>query len=122
MHKYVITDAIRDENVLKFSIEYVGKYKQRDSSQNDIDIEVEDIDIKELLESEGRLEKITDYIIHHHNSKTHNRIFTGLFCVSSIDTLTKYYEIFKHDDITKNNFNYNVFFLYKCWDKTFYRP
>ena len=115
LHKYVITDAIRDENVLKFSIEYVGKYKQRDSSQNDIDIEVEDIDIKELLESEGRLEKITDYIIHHHNSKTHNRIFTGLLCVSSIDTLTKYYEIFKrkkeeglHDLKIATIFSYNA--------------
>src|SRR5690606_9689033 len=29
LHKYVITDAIRDENVLKFSVEYVGKYKQK---------------------------------------------------------------------------------------------
>jgi len=29
LHKYVITDAIRDENVLRFSIEYVGKYKQK---------------------------------------------------------------------------------------------
>ena len=26
LHKYVITDAIRDENVLKFSVEYVGRY------------------------------------------------------------------------------------------------
>lgn len=30
LHKYVITDAIRDENVLRFSVEYVGKYKQKD--------------------------------------------------------------------------------------------
>ena len=32
LHKYVITDAIRDENVLKFSIEYVGRIKKRTSS------------------------------------------------------------------------------------------
>ena len=30
LHKYVITDAIRDENVLKFSIEYVGRYKEKE--------------------------------------------------------------------------------------------
>ena len=30
LHKYVITDAIKDENVLKFSVEYVGRYKQKE--------------------------------------------------------------------------------------------
>jgi type I restriction enzyme R subunit len=29
LHKYVITDAIKDENVLKFSVEYVGRFKQK---------------------------------------------------------------------------------------------
>ena len=41
LHKYVITDAIRDENVLKFSVEYIRTIKQRD---NGTDIDVEDID------------------------------------------------------------------------------
>jgi type I restriction enzyme, R subunit len=50
LHKYVITDAIKDENVLKFSVEYVGRYKRKDSA-TEIDIEVEDIDTKELMES-----------------------------------------------------------------------
>ena len=95
LHKYVITDAIRDENVLKFSIEYVGRYKQKEDSHNEVDIEVEDIDVKELLESEERMDKITDYIIHHHKSKTHNKAFTGMFCVSSVPMLVKYYEILK---------------------------
>ena len=94
LHKYVITDAIKDENVLKFSIEYIGRYKNKDGSKNEIDIEVEDIDTKELLESPQRLEKITDYIIANHNRKTHNREFTAIFCVSSIDTLIKYYDLF----------------------------
>jgi type I restriction enzyme R subunit len=95
LHKYVITDAINDENVLKFSIEYVGKYKERTESHNEIDIQVEDIDTKELLESKPRLEKITDYILANHTRKTHNRDFTAIFCVSSIETLTKYYELFQ---------------------------
>ena len=59
MHKYVITDAIRDENVLKFSVEYIGKYKKKQSSLNFVDIDVEGIDTKELLDSEDRLDKIS---------------------------------------------------------------
>jgi type I restriction enzyme, R subunit len=95
LHKYVITDAIKDENVLKFSIEYVGKYKQKADSKNNIDIKVEDIDTKELLEDPKRLRKIASYIIANYNTKTHARNFTSMFCVSSVDVLIKYYEIFK---------------------------
>ena len=94
LHKYVITDAIKDENVLKFSVEYVGRYKQKESA-TEIDIEVEDIDRKELMESHKRLEKITDYIIANHNRKTHSREFTAMFCVGSTDMLVKYYDIFQ---------------------------
>ena len=95
LHKYVITDAIKDENVLKFSVEYVGKYKYKDGRETSIDIEVEDIDTKELMEDETRLEKVTDYILAHHNRKTHSRDFTAMFCTSSIQTLIKYYDLFK---------------------------
>jgi type I restriction enzyme R subunit len=95
LHKYVITDAIADDNVLKFSIEYVGRYKEKLDKPTYVDIPVEDIDTKELLESPKRLEKITDYVIDNHNRKTHSKTFTAMFCVSSIDTLTRYYELFK---------------------------
>ena len=94
LHKYVITDAIRDENVLKFSVEYVGRYKNKDSAK-EIDIQVEDIDIEELMESDSRLEKIVDYVLAYHNTKTHNKEFTAFFCVSSIPSLIKYYELFQ---------------------------
>jgi type I restriction enzyme R subunit len=94
LHKYVITDAIKDENVLKFSVEYVGRYKEKDSSTQ-IDIEVEAIDSKELFEDISRVEKITDWIIANHDRKTHSRKFTAMFCVSSVDMLIKYYEVFR---------------------------
>lgn len=104
LHSYVITDAIKDENVLRFSVEYVGKYKERENSQNEIDIEVEAIDTQELLESKDRIEKITNYIIQQHPIKTQNKTFTAMFCVSSVDMLIKYYDLFlklkqegKHD-------------------------
>jgi len=90
LHKYVITDAIRDENVLKFSIEYIKTFKQKDGIQ---DIDVEAIDEKEVLEAPERLNAISDYIISNHNRKTHSKEFTGLFCVSNVDTLIKYYQI-----------------------------
>ncbi|NLI41195.1 MAG: type I restriction endonuclease subunit R, partial [Caldisericales bacterium] len=102
LHKYVITDAIRDENVLKFSVEYVGRYKNRESA-NEIDIQVEDIDVDELMESPARLEKIVDYIITHHNRKTHNREFTAMFCVSSIPALIRYYELLQRKKMLGNH-------------------
>ena len=95
LHKYVIVDAIKDENVLRFAVEYVGKYQQKDGSANKLDIAVEDIDTKELLESPQRLGKIADYILAHHAQKTKSPDFTALFCVNSIETLIKYYDLFK---------------------------
>jgi type I restriction enzyme R subunit len=95
LHKYVITDAIRDDNVLKFAVEYVGKYKPKNESNNSLDIDVEAIDTNELLESEQRLEKIADYVIAQHGRKTHNRTFAAMMCVGNISSLIKYYEIFR---------------------------
>ena len=93
LHRYVITDAIKDDNVLKFSVEYVGKYRQKES-HNELDIEVGGIDTQELLDSPIRLQKISEYILGHHDQKTHNRAFTAMFCVSSVKTLIQYYDIF----------------------------
>lgn len=112
LHKYVITDAIRDENVLKFSVEYVGRYRAKDSV-NEIDIEVEDIDRTELLESPGRLTKITDYIIANHAKKTHSRDFTAIFAISNVDTLIKYYELFRAKQIAgEHNLRIATIFSY----------
>lgn len=93
LHKYVINDAIKDENVLKFSVEYIGRYKQKSNTY--IDIDVEDIDRKEIFDDPRRLEKIVDYILMFHDQKTHNRDYSAIFAVSSIDVLIKYYEIFQ---------------------------
>ncbi|CAG2534730.1 R subunit [Maribacter dokdonensis] len=93
LHKYVITDAIRDQNVLKFGIEYVGRYKNK--SKTFIDIEVEDIDKKEVLDSEKRITKIVDYVIAHHDQKTFSKEYSALFAVSSIDNVITYYDLFQ---------------------------
>jgi len=115
LHKYVITDAIRDENVLKFSVEYVGKYREKVGSANEVDIDVEAIDTKQLMESPQRIDKITDYILTNHDRKTHSREFTGMFCVSSVDVLTKYYENFKSKtSLRPNNLKVATIFSYSA--------
>ena len=111
LHKYVITDAIKDDNVLKFSVEYIGRYKQ--NSNTYIDIDVEDINIKELLESEQRLSKIVDYIAANHDRKTHNREFSAIFAVSSIPALIRYYEMFAASkEAGKHNLKIATIFSY----------
>ncbi|MCB9163137.1 MAG: type I restriction endonuclease subunit R [Flavobacteriales bacterium] len=93
LHKYVITDAIRDENVLRFSVEYVGRYTKKDGVE--LDIEVEDIDRAEVFDDEKRLGKVVDHILSVHDRKTHDRSYSALFAISSIPTLLKYYDLFK---------------------------
>jgi type I restriction enzyme R subunit len=105
LHKYVIVDAIKDDNVLRFAVEYVGKYTKKNSANEldiatDADIEVEAIDTKALLDSPQRLERITDYILLHHAQKAKSPDFTGMFCVSSVKTLIKYYELFKKKQVS----------------------
>ncbi|WP_372756240.1 type I restriction endonuclease subunit R [Labilibaculum sp.] len=98
LHKYVITDAIRDENVLKFSVEYIRTFKKKD---NILDIDVEAIDKTEVMNAPQRLNNIVDYIITNHNRKTHSREFTSIFAVSGVDRETgftpviEYYKLFQ---------------------------
>ena len=111
LHKYVITDAIRDENVLKFSVEYIRTIKQKD---NVTDIEVEDIDTVELKEADVRVDAITDCIMANHNRKTHSREFTAIFCVSSIKSLIKYYELLKQKkDTGKHSLKIGAIFSFQ---------
>ncbi|RRT91443.1 type I restriction endonuclease subunit R [Empedobacter falsenii] len=92
LHKYVITDAIRDENVLKFSVEYIQTFKQK---EHIIDLKVEQINETEVFEAPERKEAIVDYIIQHHDQKTQNKKFCAMMCVQDIDSVIQYYEIFK---------------------------
>lgn len=110
LHKYVITDAIKDENVLKFSVEYISTFKKHEIVS---DLDVEDIDTKEVLESPKRIGTIVDYIIANHDRKTHARDFTGMMCVSSVETLTTYYDLFKQKkDAGEHNLKIATIFSY----------
>jgi type I restriction enzyme R subunit len=92
LHQYIITNAIKDQNVLKFSIEYISTFKKKDQI---VDIEVEAIDVAEVMDAPARLDKVSDFIIQNHSRKTHNGKFTAMFCVSSIPTLIEYYKLFQ---------------------------
>lgn len=92
LHKYVITDAIRDENVLKFSIEYIQTFKKK---EHIIDLKIEQINEAEVFEAPERKEAIVDYIIQYHNQKTQSKKFSAMMCVQDIDAVIHYYEIFK---------------------------
>lgn len=111
LHKYVITDAIRDGNVLRFAVEYITTVKQK---ENVTDIQVEAIDTAEVLEAEERIHAVSDYIIDNHKRKTHTKQFTAIFCVSSIPMLVKYYDVLKQkkkDD--KHNLQISTIFSYQ---------
>ena len=94
LHKYIITNAIADRNVLPFSIEYWGRLRRRDDSLID-DEQVAAINRREFFEDEDRVYKIVDWIIANHNRKTHDRAFTAILAVGSIDVLIKYYDRFR---------------------------
>lgn len=93
LHRYVITNAINDHNVLKFSVEYWGKLVAKDDELTDE--QVAGINTKEFFESPQRISQIVDWIIAHHDAKTHNRNFSAMLCVGSVDALITYYDLFK---------------------------
>ena len=101
LHKYTIKEAIDDENVLGFSVEYYSTFNMKDKNGDDLspDEMIENgIDTKEVFSNRKRLENIVDFILEHHNAKTSNREYQSIFAISDIDTLIEYYRIFKEKD------------------------
>lgn len=116
LHKYIITDAISDNNVLGFSVEYFGKYKHRDPDTIDaeimVDAVVNDIDTREVLESEDRLQKISDFVLSEWSQKTKKGKFNAIFAVSKVEVLKKYYKLLKMKK--PNSFKLATIFTYQA--------
>ena len=93
LHSYRLPQAIRDENVLRFSVEYWSKLRRRDGSL--IDEQIKGIDTKEFFESDGRIGNVVKWIINHHSQKTQSKYFSAILAAPSIDALEKYYDAFK---------------------------
>ena len=96
LHSYLIKDAIFDNNVLGFHVEYIktiqGDYDETDSTM------AEAIDVGELFMAEERMTMVANHIVQNHKAKTRNKQYTAIFAVSSIPALVKYYDIFKAMD------------------------
>ena len=90
LHRYVITNAIADENVLKFSVEYWGKLKRKDGT-----LTADPKPNRGFYENPDRISLIVDWIIDNHRRKTARQKFSAMLCVSSVDALITYYEAFK---------------------------
>lgn len=94
LHTYLIKDAIKDNNVLGFSVDYM-KFIDYNSNQTEEVVMVEGIDTEEVFMADDRVRLIAQDIIDHHNTKTRDRKYNALFTVSSIPLLVKYYNMFK---------------------------
>jgi len=94
LHTYLIKDAIKDENVLGFSVDYM-KFIELNSREVEEDMMVEGIDTEEVFMADDRITLIANDIIKHHNIKTRDKKYNALFTVSSIPQLVKYYDTFK---------------------------
>ena len=97
----MITDAIRDEKVLKFKVDYNDvrpQFRQIETEQDEKKLSA--AENKQALLHPERIREITHYILTHFRQKTHRmkaggRGFNAMFAVSSVDAAKAYYEAFK---------------------------
>jgi type I restriction enzyme R subunit len=92
LHKYIITDAIKDRNVLRFSME-VRKVLATFIEDGTKSENTKLLNDKHYLASEKRLKSVVDDLISIHDNKTHNRRYTAMMCVNSVDELMTYYRL-----------------------------
>ena len=98
LHAYVITDAIRDEKVLKFKVDYNDvrpRFKDIETEQDEKKLSA--AENKQALLHPERIREISRYILNNFRHKTHrlqgrNKGFNALFAVSSVDAAKLYYE------------------------------
>ncbi|MEG1914960.1 MAG: type I restriction endonuclease subunit R [Acidaminococcaceae bacterium] len=98
LHSYVITDAIRDEKVLKFKVDYNNvrpKFKAIELEQDEEKLSV--AETKEALLHPERIKEISQYILNNFRMKTHRsqlggKGFNAMLAVSSVDAAKLYYE------------------------------
>lgn len=95
LHSYRIQDAIKDRNVLGFSVDYYNTAKEKEDANKKKELTDKNIDKGEVLLNSQRIVDIVNKIYEIHDRKTLNRKYTALFAVESIPMLLKYYNEFK---------------------------
>jgi len=98
LHHYLIKDAIRDDNVLGFSVEYIRTFNANINEEDQT--KVQGINTDEVWHHPTRLEMVVDHILDNHMRRAKSKGYCGLFTVDSIPTLIKYYDIFKKKNHT----------------------
>jgi type I restriction enzyme, R subunit len=93
LHHYLIKDAIRDGNVLGFSVEYIRTFNAKIDETDDT--EVHAINTDEVWHDERRLNLVADHILANHLRRSKSKQYCAMFAVDSIPTLIKYYDILK---------------------------
>ncbi|MBR09751.1 MAG: DEAD/DEAH box helicase [Rickettsiales bacterium] len=102
LHSYVITDAIRDEKVLKFKVDYNDVRPQFKVVETEVDEKkLSAAENKQALLHPVRIKEISSYLLKHFRQKTHrtkgsNSGFNAMFAVSSVDAAKCYYEELTH--------------------------
>lgn len=107
LHAYVITDAIRDEKVLKFKVDYNDvrpQFKAIETEQDEKKLTA--AENKQALLHPDRIRQISQYILNNFRQKTHrlqasSKGFNAMFAVSSVEAAKLYYEAL--NDLQKNN-------------------
>ena len=102
LHSYVITDAIRDEKVLKFKVDYNNvrpRFKGIETERDEKKLSA--AENKSALLHPARIKEISQYILDNFKIKTHrsigaNKGFNAMFAVSSVDAAKCYYEELNH--------------------------
>lgn len=101
LHSYVITDAIRDEKVLKFKVDYNDVRPQFKAIESEMDEKkLSAAENKQALLHPERIREISQYILNNFRQKTHRlqagaKGFNAMFAVSSVDAAKLYYESLK---------------------------
>ena len=101
LHSYIITDAIRDEKVLKFKVDYNDVRPQFKHIETEKNLEkLTALEKKQAFLQPKRIEQIAQYVLDNFKQKTHrfnagNHGFNAMFAVSSVDAAKIYYETFK---------------------------
>lgn len=98
LHSYVITDAIRDEKVLKFKVDYNDvrpRFKNIETEQDEKKLSA--AENRTVLLHPARIREISQYILQNFRIKTHrnqggDKGFNAMFAVSSVDAAKCYYE------------------------------
>lgn len=96
LHHYLIKDAIRDGNVLGFSVEYIRTFNANINEEDTTKVQA--IDTDEVWHDERRLNLVADHILDNHIRRSKSKGYCAMFTVDSIPTLIKYYDIFKKKD------------------------